>query len=124
MGKGRILDIELAVQAGALLAGVQSRSHDVQLSAAEAAGLFSQEEASALGRSHASLRQLLQVARLTVEHTFSPATAGEGAVSFLLRQTGQDNIRELEQLLRCQRAECRSAIDSFLDRNSGRGRDN
>ena len=123
LGEGRILDIELAVQAGALLVGEQSRSHDVQLSAVEAAGLLSRDEAGALGRSHAALRQLLQVARLTVERTFSPATAGEGAVSFLLRQTGQNNIRELENLLRCQRVECRSAIDSFLDRNFGGGRD-
>ncbi len=118
LGRGRLLDIELVVQAGALVAGEYSRSISGQLAAGAGSSWLRKEEAEALLACYATLRQLLQVARLTVDSTFRPEEAGEGAVAFLLRETGEADTGALATRLQKERRMCREIIRRVIDRNS------
>ena len=68
-----------------------------------------------------SLRRILQVARLTVESAFKPGSAGEGAVAFLLRETGEATVEDLKDRLMRERKRCREAIDDLVSRHAANG---
>ena len=117
LGEGRILDIELAAQAAALITGCHSSSVGDQLQAGVERGLIQSNHAEGLNGSYGTLRRLLQVARLTVESAFNPGSAGEGAVAFLLRETGEATVEDLRDRLIRERNDCREAVDLLLSRN-------
>ncbi len=119
LGEGRLLDIELSARAAALLAGNASRSTSDQIQAARDCGLLSRDEALQLAASHRLLRGMLQVARLTVEDTFNPATAGAGAAALLLREAKEESLQNLEARLAHGRRECLKIIRSIPGRMRG-----
>ena len=121
LGEGRILDIELASQTVALIAGCHSSSVGDQLQAGVEHGLLEGNQADVLKGSYGTLRRLLQVARLTVESAFNPGSAGEGTVAFLLRETGETTVGDLKDRLVRERKGCREVIDHLLNRNAANG---
>ena len=121
LGQGRILDIELTAQAAALLAGCCFPSVPDQIEAGLNAGTLSCDEADRLNGSYLTLRRMLQVARLTVKDTFEPESAGEGAVAFLLRETGEESIDCLKERLSRERRDCRTAINLLVNRLAAAG---
>ena len=116
LGKGRILDITLAGQACALVAGEFSSSVADQTDAGVRCGLITEEEASVLEHSYNRLRQLLQVVRLTVSHGFNPDSAGDGVIAILLRETGMVDMGRLEARLARDREDCGRVIETLIDR--------
>ena len=121
LGKGRILDVTLAGQACALLAGELSSSVADQTEAGVRCGLITKEEASVLEQSYNRLRQLLQVVRLTVSHGFDPDSAGDGVIAILLRETGMADMGMLESRLARDRENCGRVIETLIDRNAVAG---
>ena len=121
LGEGRILDVELTAQAVALIAGCHLPSVGDQLHAGVEHGFLENNQAEMLNASYGTLRRLLQVARLTVESSFNPGSAGEGAVAFLLREAGDATVEDLKDRLLRERNGCREVIDLLLSRNAANG---
>jgi glutamate-ammonia-ligase adenylyltransferase len=95
LGPGRMQDIELLAQAGALIAGTQARGTERQLAAAVAAGWLDTATAARLTAAHRLWRRLNQCARLLMDKPLDLEAAGEGGRAFLLRETGQESVEAL-----------------------------
>ncbi|MCY4542330.1 MAG: glutamine-synthetase adenylyltransferase [Rhodobacteraceae bacterium] len=117
LGKGRLLDIDLVAQTGALLISSRGRSVTDQLADASEGGWMSVDDAEVLHRTHDTLSRIRQATRLTSEGRFSPDTSGTGALQFLLHQTGDESIEELAARLHDERAGALSTISGLLERH-------
>jgi len=113
-GRGRMLDIELLAQTGALLAGSPSRSLALQLEDATRSGWLTDASRDRLMQGYNTLRCLHQATSLTLEGSFGPATSGEGVEVFLLQQTGQNSIESLASSLQKDRQAMTAIIDEQL----------
>jgi len=87
-GPGRLQDIELLAQLGALTAASPARSPQAQLLAARRAGLITQAQESALAAAYRLLWSVQAAMRLLADRSTDPADLGAGALAFLLRETG------------------------------------
>ncbi|MCU0801955.1 MAG: bifunctional [glutamine synthetase] adenylyltransferase/[glutamine synthetase]-adenylyl-L-tyrosine phosphorylase [Rhodobacteraceae bacterium] len=93
-GPGRLLDIDLAAQMLALLSGSAQRATVTQLSGALADGNLTVEQAGVLSMAHQLLWQMHAALRLLA----APADKlGQGAMAFLLRETGKTDAAVLAQ---------------------------
>ncbi|MCC6007880.1 MAG: glutamine-synthetase adenylyltransferase [Rhodobacteraceae bacterium] len=113
-GPGRLLELDLVIQAGALIAGSPARSRTGQLAAGRASGWMSPEDAALLARAQACMRSVQQVARLVSEGALRPDEAGQGARDFLMRETGTDSIDALAARLEVIRAEAAEVVSRLL----------
>ncbi|MFQ6548704.1 glutamine-synthetase adenylyltransferase [Aestuariibius sp. 2305UL40-4] len=113
-GAGRLQDIELFGQSLALQAGSDLRRMREQLEAGVSAGLIRTEDAARLDDVERLLWKVRAVARLVAEGAFDPEAVGEGACSFLLRETGLSDIAALAENLRDATALSAAIIDSAL----------
>ncbi len=86
-GPGRTMDIELAAQTVALLAGSPAREVAAQL-AAGTGGILPETDAQALVAGYRLYWRLHAAARLLTGGALDLATLGEGARAFVLRETG------------------------------------
>ncbi len=98
-GPGRLLDIELCVQAGALLHSV----HDVQsplrmIPALEAAHWLSEDEAATLSQTHQLLSAVQQIERL-VGAGFDPATGAARLQEIICQVTASETVSHLAKRL-------------------------
>ncbi|MDP5216012.1 glutamine-synthetase adenylyltransferase [Ruegeria sp. 2205SS24-7] len=99
-GPGRMLDIELVAQTGALLSGSPERDVAAGLDGAVAAGWLNVAEARQLQDSYALFLSVQSAARLLVSDTaIESGTIGEGGVAFLCRSSGIDRIDALQAAL-------------------------
>ncbi|WP_136645410.1 glutamine-synthetase adenylyltransferase [Tabrizicola sp. YIM 78059] len=97
-GPGRIMDIELAAQTVALIAGSPARSVERQIAAGKGIGL-PESDAQALLSAYRLLWRLHAAARLLSDRTLDWDSLGEGARAFVLRETGaQDGAALARQL--------------------------
>ncbi|WP_135448574.1 [protein-PII] uridylyltransferase family protein [Tabrizicola caldifontis] len=97
-GPGRIMDIELAAQTVALIAGSPARSVERQIAAGKGIGL-PESDAQALLSAYRLLWRLHAAARLLSDRTLDWDALGEGARAFVLRETGaQDGAALARQL--------------------------
>jgi glutamate-ammonia-ligase adenylyltransferase len=87
-GPGRLLDIDLVAQTGALLAGSPATDPAAQLAAGVTAGWLGPEDAATLSAAQALFWKLQAATRLLTDGPLDPATVGQGATAFLLRETG------------------------------------
>jgi len=115
LGKGKLLDIELLAQAGALITNCMERDIGSQLLASSANGLMAREEYEELTSHYSLLRQIMQVARLTVEGNFNPDSTGKGVIEILLQQTGMDSIESLQEKVQNQTKNSRAIISDLID---------
>ena len=115
LGKGKLLDIELLAQAGALITNCMERDIGSQLLASSTNGLMTREEYEELSSHYSLLRQIMQVARLTVEGDFSPDTTGKGVIEILLQQTGMNSLETLRGKVQNQTENSKAIISDLID---------
>jgi glutamate-ammonia-ligase adenylyltransferase len=92
IGAGRLQDIELLSQTGALLAGSPRRAVGQGLQAGVAIGWLSASDASDLASTYRLCWQVQLASKLLSGSTIAPDAIGEGGQAFLLRETGADDI--------------------------------
>ena len=114
-GAGRLQDIELVAQMGALMAASPARRVPAQLLAARRAGLIDQRSETALlaawrllWQVHAAMRLLGLAAAETAR------LPGKGAVDFILRETGFEDEPALTRALEERTATAAALIDALL----------
>ncbi|MEM9344240.1 MAG: glutamine-synthetase adenylyltransferase, partial [Pseudomonadota bacterium] len=106
-GTGRLQDIELFAQTGALLAGSPARRTLQQIEAgAETLSL----ETTDLVAAHDLFQTVQIAARLLIGGPFDPDAVGEGGRDFLLRETGTPDLATLESRLQS----CAGSVDEIV----------
>jgi glutamate-ammonia-ligase adenylyltransferase len=98
-GPGRVQDIELVAQAGALLSGSAARDVDAGLRGAVTAGWLTDDEATTLNAAYGLCWSVHMATRLISGSGINVDTIGEGGVEFLCRAAGHDDIASLEAAL-------------------------
>ncbi|WP_422121112.1 glutamine-synthetase adenylyltransferase [Paragemmobacter straminiformis] len=88
-GPGRIMDIELMAETAALIAASPARGVEAQLRAGGKASVLSDSDQQTLTDGYRLLWRVQAATRLITEGTLDPATMGEGARAFVLRETGE-----------------------------------
>ena len=116
LGYGRIQEIELVAQAGALMAGLPGRGVAEGLRAGVAIGWLSDADGEALQSAYALCWTVLQASRLLSDKPLDARALGEGGRAFLLRQTGFDGLDLLEKRLDAVTRRAGEVIDAGLGR--------
>jgi glutamate-ammonia-ligase adenylyltransferase len=115
-GSGRMMDIELMAQAGALLAGSDRRDVASGLEGAVAGGWLDVAEGETLRAAYDLFWSVQAAARLLSGKALDEAQLGEGGTAFLCRSSGFDRLDALEAELERQYALCGTLIDGVLKR--------
>ncbi len=115
-GPGRMMDIELLAQAGALIHGITGiRRPGRLLEKLARIGWLDADQGSHLIRSLGRLGALQQVSRLASnDETVEPADRGEGFVKLALRVTGAPDIETLRETLVAEARRCDEIIGKRL----------
>ncbi len=95
-GAGGLMDVELLLQAGGLIAGAKPGLRAVDLAAA---GWLSAPEVAQVRAAVTLYQNVQQVSRLAVQGVFDPATAGSGAARLLAQSCGFTDIAALKTAL-------------------------
>jgi [glutamine synthetase] adenylyltransferase / [glutamine synthetase]-adenylyl-L-tyrosine phosphorylase len=111
-GPGRLMDIELVAQTGALLAGDAARRVEAQLRAGVKRNFLSQSDEQALLDAYRLCWRLQAGSRLLTDKALDMDSLGIGARAFLLRETGQVDQAALALRL----AEVLSAAEAVINR--------
>ncbi|WP_297774124.1 glutamine-synthetase adenylyltransferase [uncultured Roseovarius sp.] len=114
LGPGRLLELELIAQAGALMAGRAARDVTTGLEAGVAIGWLDDGDGAALQAAYALCWSVQMVARLISDKPLDPDKMGEGGAAFLLRETGQENLGMLQKSLETSCGRAASVIDAAL----------
>ena len=117
-GPGRIMDIELAAQTVALIAGSPARSVERQL-ASSAGRILSESDMRALSSAYRLLWRLHSAARLLSERALDWEAQGEGGRAFLLRETGAADADRLAADLARAVAEAEAAVTRLVGTADG-----
>ena len=96
IGAGRMQDIELFAQAGALLNGSPARETMSGLQACVAHGLIDDADRQVLQASYDKCWALQLASRLLSNGVLRPEDIGEGAMAFVCRTMGYDDLITLE----------------------------
>ena len=115
-GHGRMMDIELLAQAGALLAGSDRRDVAAGLEGAVAGGWLDVAESETLRAGYDLFWSVQAAARLLSGKALDEAQLGEGGTAFLCRSTGHDRLEVLEADLRRHYDRCGMVVDTVLKR--------
>ncbi|WP_300029724.1 glutamine-synthetase adenylyltransferase [uncultured Roseobacter sp.] len=113
-GPGRLQEIELIIQAGALICGEADSSDG--LSHAVAAGLLDDSGAQVLTEAITLYHALTLAMRLLSETVTDPAELGPSAQAFLLRTTQEDSLKGLEERLQSTIRQSEAVMDTALSR--------
>ena len=98
-GPGRMMDIELLAETGALLSGVAQRSVHSGLDGAVVAGLLGVAQAQTLKDCYDLCWSVQCAARLLSGKAIEADEIGEGGAAFLCRATGYEQIDQLQAAL-------------------------
>ena len=98
-GPGRLMDIELMAETGALLSGSPQRDVHAGLDGAVAAGLLDVAQAQTLKDSYDLCWSVQCAARLLSGKVIEADKIGEGGTAFLCRATGFDQVEQLKSAL-------------------------
>ncbi|MES0860956.1 glutamine-synthetase adenylyltransferase [Ruegeria sp. SCPT10] len=98
-GPGRLMDIELMAQTGALTAGLADRDVSSGLDGAVAAGLLDVAQAQTLKDSYELCWSVQCAARLLSGKVIEADKIGEGGAAFLCRATGFEQVEQLQSAL-------------------------
>ncbi len=115
-GAGRLLEIELVAQAGALLSGSAARDVASGLQGAVDCGWLAADEAAALRAAYDLYWAVQTAARLISASGIGEDSLGEGAAAFLCRATGFETTESLRVALEQRYAEAAALIDAALSR--------
>lgn len=114
IGAGRMQDIELVAQAGALLSGSGARDVASGLQGAVNCGWMSAESAVQLKQCYDLCWSVQTSGRLLSGQTLKLTDLGEGGAAFLCRSTGYDTLDALSEALETAYAEAATVIGSLL----------
>ncbi|MEP2716477.1 glutamine-synthetase adenylyltransferase [Pseudophaeobacter sp.] len=117
-GAGRMMDIELLSQAGALLSKAVTRDVVSGLHAAVAHGWLDAADAQVLQTSYALYWSVQTAARLVTGTTLDREVLGEGGAQFLSRGAGFETLEDLEQALQKAYGESGEIISRCLEENA------
>ncbi|WP_377187098.1 [protein-PII] uridylyltransferase family protein [Ruegeria meonggei] len=98
-GPGRMMDIELVAETGALLSGVAQRDVHAGLDGAVAAGLLDVAQAQTLKDCYDLCWSVQCAARLLSGKVIEADKIGEGGAAFLCRATGFEQVDQLQAAL-------------------------
>jgi len=113
-GAGRMQDIELVAQTGALLAGVPVRDVHAGLQGAVASGWLRVADAEVLRQSYDLFWSVQSAMRLMSGKAADSGQLGEGGFAFLCRVSGADDIDGLQQTLETAYSGAAAIIDAAL----------
>ncbi len=113
-GAGRLQDIELLAQMGALLSGAAGRTTEAQLQAGAEAGVIGQDTATHLAETARLFWQIQAATRLLTETSTAVGALGAGGQQFLLTQTGAQSFDSLAKSLQEKAAAAARLIDAEL----------
>ncbi len=114
-GPGRMMDIELLAQAGALIHGLTGlRRPTRMLSRLVSLGWLDKADGAHLISALARLATLQQVNRLASDHTIDPAEGGAGLVRLVLSVSGCDDLETLRAELAADCARSAAIIEARL----------
>ena len=117
LGPGRMMDIELVAQAGALIHGLAGQRRPRQmLQRLGRLGWLARPDAALLGAALERLATLQQIGRLASDHTIDPAEGGEGLVRLVLGATGEPDLDTLRRRLAEDAARAAAIIGDRLAR--------
>lgn len=116
IGGGRMQDIELIAQTGALLTGFGGHTVHGAIRHAAEKGFFEATEAEALNRAYDLCWQLQLASKLLTTKPLDMEAVGEGGRMMLLRETGYDDIDALSAGLSVTTAEAKDVIEAVLSR--------
>ncbi|MEP3333880.1 glutamine-synthetase adenylyltransferase [Sedimentitalea sp.] len=114
IGAGRMQDIELVAQAGALLSGSGARDVPSGLRGGVTCGWISEENATQLNQCYDLYWSVQAAARLLSGQTLQLKDLGEGGAAFLCRSTGYDTLDALSTALETAYAAATTVIGSLL----------
>lgn len=114
IGAGRLQDIELFAQVGALASGTDSVAIADGLEGLAKSGVAQAREVALLADAYALLWQLNVTQRFMAVERFEPETASEGATALLLRATGEEDMGALEARLQELTEAAKAIIDSHV----------
>ena len=115
LGPGRMMDIELLAQTGALVCDLGPiRSPRRMLEKLGNLGWIAREDAASLAGSLGRLAAFQQVMRLASDHAMDPGDGGEGLVRLVLAVTGENGLDALRRRLASEAARAASVISSRL----------
>jgi [glutamine synthetase] adenylyltransferase / [glutamine synthetase]-adenylyl-L-tyrosine phosphorylase len=114
-GPGRLQDIALLAQAGALLAGAPDRDTPAQLAAGQGALGLADADLAALQEAHRLMWCVQASTRLVTAGTLDPDAMGGGGRALLLREAGAPDMADLEARL----AEAAAGADRIISRALG-----
>jgi len=115
-GPGRMMDIELVAQAGALLSASGARDVASGLQGAVACGWLSDTESQTLSDAYRLYWSVQTAARLLSPKGLDASSIGEGGALFLCRSSGFDTLEALEENLAARYVACSELIDAALKR--------
>lgn len=118
IGPGRLQDIELTAQTGALLAGVSARDVVSGLQGAVACGWLEVADAEALIECYHLCWSLQTATRLMSGKTLDVTRMGRGGAAFLCRATGFDDTDALQSALGVAYARAAGIITAALPQES------
>ncbi|MGY3437136.1 MULTISPECIES: bifunctional [glutamine synthetase] adenylyltransferase/[glutamine synthetase]-adenylyl-L-tyrosine phosphorylase [unclassified Marinovum] len=114
IGPGRMQDIELFAQAGALIEGCAERDTQAGLAAAARAGIVSDADAAVLSEAYEVQGALQMSSRLLSDTPLDPGKLAGGGAGFVLRECGVATLEELDVKLGDLRACAAAAITTAL----------
>ena len=115
IGPGRMQEIELTANAGAVIAAEPSRTVASGLRAGVRVGFLSEEDMAALESAYMLCWRLMLASRLLGEGTVNPNELGKSGVAFVLRETGRDSVSDLARDIQEEVAKSKEVIDRLLD---------
>ncbi|WP_243612458.1 glutamine-synthetase adenylyltransferase [Shimia aestuarii] len=121
IGRGRLQEIELVSQTGALLEGSAAQNVLDGLQSAARVGLLSDAEAARLEEAYGVFWTVQVASKLLSEKPISPEDIGRGGAAFLLRETGEDTLETLAEAMRARAEEAGAIIDTALGVDTGAG---
>jgi glutamate-ammonia-ligase adenylyltransferase len=115
LGPGRMMDIELLAQTGALIHNLAGLRRPRQMLARLGrTGWIAAADAARLEAAHGRLAMLQQIGRLASDHTIDPAEGGAGLVRLVLASTGAEDLDALQRTLATEAAACAGIIADRL----------
>lgn len=115
LGPGRMMDIELLAQAGALTRGLAGqRRPRAMLARLAKEGWIGGAEADRLTAQLDRLAALQQYGRLASDHTIDPAEGGPGLAQLVLEATDQPDLAAVRALLTEEAAACAAIVSARL----------
>jgi [glutamine synthetase] adenylyltransferase / [glutamine synthetase]-adenylyl-L-tyrosine phosphorylase len=125
-GAGRIMDIELAAQTVALIAGSPARGVERQI-AAGAGSILPETDAQQLASGYRLLWRLHAAGRLLTDGVLDLGALGQGARAFVLRETGAADVAtlaaEIAQVVQSTEAAVSRLVGEVKDEGTGDGSD-